>query len=179
LSPQAIADPPVFGRARSAVLHDGKAREFVHRLKYGDRPELARMMGRIMASAGRELLENCNVIVPVPLHRWRLWRRRYNQAAVLAEAIASLSGLDCDTALLRRIRHTRSQTSLTKPQRQDNLRGAFSVPKDARARVTGAKILLIDDVLTSGATANAAARVLLRTGAASVDILTFARVMKD
>ena len=162
LSPAAIADPPVFGRARAVAEYDGTASALVHRLKYGDRLELARALGRMMARAGAELLADADVIVPVPLHRWRLWRRRFNQAMALA-----------------RVKHTRRQVGLTKTQRQENLQGAFRVPAEAKARLKGKRALLIDDVLTTGATANAAARALLRGGAASVDVLAFARVVTD
>ncbi len=178
LSPAAIADPPVFERARSVCTYDDMARKLVQRLKYGDRPELARLMGRMMAATGREILADCDLIIPVPLHRFRLWRRRYNQAAVLASEISQYCDKQWEPFLLARIRHTRSQTSLTRDQRRLNMTGAFRVSEEWRARVKGLKLVLVDDVLTSGATANTAARVLLRTGAARVDILTFARVVK-
>jgi ComF family protein len=179
LSPAAIADPPVFGRARAVAEYDGTASALVHRLKYGDRPELAQALGRMMARAGAELLAEADVIVPVPLHRWRLWRRRFNQAMALARVVAAESGAPCDPFLLGRVRHTRRQVGLTKAQRQENLQGAFRVPAEARARLKGRRVLLIDDVLTTGSTANAAARALLRGGAASVDVLAFARVVTD
>lgn len=179
LSPAAIADPPVFGRARAAAEYDGTASLLVHRLKYNDRPELARALGTMMARAGAELLAEADVIVPVPLHRWRLWRRRFNQAMALAARIAAESGVSCDPFLLERVKRTRRQVGLTRAQRQENLQGAFRVPPDARARLKGRRVLLVDDVLTTGATANAASRALLRGGAASVDILAFARVVTE
>ena len=179
LSPAAIADPPVFERARAVAEYDGTASALVHRLKYGDRLELARALGRMMARAGAELLGEADVIVPVPLHRWRLWRRRFNQAMALARVVSAESGVPCDPFLLARIKHTRRQVGLTKAQRQENLQGAFRVPAEARARLKGKRVLLIDDVLTTGATANAAARALLQGGAASVDVLAFARVVTD
>ncbi len=179
LSPAAIADPPVFGRARAVAEYDGTASALVHRLKYGDRLELARALGRMMARAGGELLREADVIVPVPLHRWRLWRRRFNQAMALARVVSAQSGVPCDPFLLARVKHTRRQVGLTKAQRQENLQGAFRVPADAKARLRGKRVLLIDDVLTTGSTANAAARALLRGGAAAVDALAFARVVTD
>ena len=162
LSPAAIADPPVFGRARAVAEYDGTASALVHRLKYGDRLELARAMGRMMARAGAELLAEADVIVPVPLHRWRLWRRRFNQALALARVVSAESGAPYDPFLLARVKHTRRQVGLTKTQRQENLQGAFRVPAEAKARLKGKRVLLIDDVLTTGSTANAAARALLR-----------------
>jgi ComF family protein len=179
LSPAAIADPPVFERARAVAEYDGTASALVHRLKYGDRLELARALGRMMARAGAELLGEADVIVPVPLHRWRLWRRRFNQAMALAGVVSADSGVACDPFLLARVKPTRRQVGLTRTQRQENLQGAFRVPAEARARLKGKRVLLIDDVLTTGSTANAAARALLRGGAAAVDVLAFARVVTD
>ena len=176
LSPRAMADPPVFGRARAAVLYDGIARDLVHRLKYDDRLDLAPTLVRMMATAGAELLGEADCLVPVPLHRWRLWRRRFNQAALLAQGIAALTDLPADTRTLVRAKATRSQVGLSRAARARNLQGAFRVPKAARPGLQGRRILLIDDVTTTGATANAASRALLRAGAASVDVLTFALV---
>lgn len=179
LSPAAIADPPVFARARAACRFDGAARELVHRLKYGDRIELALTLGRMMAQAGRELLGEAEIVAPIPLHRTRLWSRRFNQAAALADVIAALAGVSLAPALLARVKRTPRQVGLTRSQRADNLQGAFRVPEAMRGQAEGRRVLLIDDVLTTGATANAAARALLRAGAGAVDILTFARVVTD
>jgi ComF family protein len=179
LSPAAIANPPVFGRARAVAEYDGTASLLVHRLKYNDRLELARAMGGMMTRAGAELLDEADVIVPVPLHRWRLWRRRFNQAMALARTVSEESGVTCDPFLLARVKRTRRQVGLTKAQRQENLQGAFRVPPEAKARLKRKRVLLIDDVLTTGSTANAASRALLRAGAASVDILAFARVVQE
>jgi len=179
LSPAAIADPPVFERARAVAEYDGTASLLVHRLKYNDRLELARALGTMMVRAGAELLSDAQVIVPVPLHRWRLWRRRFNQAMALAKVVSSESGVACDPTLLARVKRTRRQVGLTKAQRQENLQGAFRVPPEARARLRDKRVLLVDDVLTTGSTGNAAARALLRGGAARVDILAFARVVQE
>ncbi|HZH09170.1 MAG TPA: ComF family protein [Microvirga sp.] len=179
LSPAALADPPVFNRARAVAEYDGTASLLVHRLKYNDRLELARSLGAMMSRAGAELLAEAQVIVPVPLHRWRLWRRRFNQAMALAAVVSRESAVPCDPGLLARVKRTRQQVGLTKAQRQENLQGAFRVPPEARARLKGKRVLLVDDVLTTGSTANAAARALLRGGAASVDVLAFARVVRE
>ncbi|SCY28091.1 ComF family protein [Microvirga guangxiensis] len=179
LSPAAIADPPVFERARAAAEYDGTASLLVHRLKYNDRLELARALGTMMSRAGAELLTDADVIVPVPLHRWRLWQRRFNQAMALAQVVSQESRVPCDPSLLHRIKRTRRQVGLSKAQRQENLQGAFRVPPDAKVRLKGKRVLLIDDVLTTGSTANAASRALLRGGAACVDILAFARVVTE
>jgi ComF family protein len=179
LSPAAIADPPVFGRARAVCRFDGAARDLVHKLKYGDRTELALSMGAMMAQAGREVLADAEVIVPVPLHRFRLWTRRFNQASALAVVLARQGHAPLAHDALVRVKRTRQQVGLTRAQRADNLQGAFKVRPSARPQLEGRRVLLIDDVLTTGATANAAARALLRGGAAKVDILTFARVVTE
>ena len=178
LSPEAVAAPPVFHRARAvAVFDDGPVRELVHRLKYGDRLELARPMGHWMARAGADLLKGADVLVPVPLHRLRLWSRRFNQAAALAHSISKASHVPVESFALHRIKATPPQVRLTRTQRAENVQGAFQVPDEARARVHDRRIVLVDDVLTSGATLNAAARALSRAGAGSIDVLVFARVV--
>lgn len=175
LSPEAIAHPPVFRRARAVALYDdGPARQLVHRLKYGDRLEVAGLLGRWLARAATDLLGEASVIVPMPLHRERLWRRQFNQAAVLADGLSRVSGLASDPFLLERVRSTTPQVGLSRAQRAANVQGAFKVP--AAAAVRGRTVLLVDDVLTTGATANAAARALLRGGAKAVDLAVFARV---
>jgi ComF family protein len=178
LSPEAIAHPPVYGRARAAVVfEDGPARGLVHRLKYHDRLEVAAPMGAWMARAGAELLAEADCLVPVPLHRARLFARRFNQAAALAHAVSRESGLPVEPLTLTRVKRTSPQVGLSRSQRALNLQGAFAVKPEMRAHVEGRRIVLIDDVVTSGATANAAARALRRAGAAEVDLLAFARVV--
>ena len=178
LSPAAVADPPVFARARAVTTYDeGPARHLVQRLKYADRLDLAPAMARWMARAGAELTAEADMVVPVPLHRWRLWARRFNQAALLAQGVAHQCGLPYAPLALTRVRRTRPQVGLTREARAANVQGAFRLARDAGPQVSGARVLLVDDVLTSGATLNAAARVLLRAGAARVDVLTFARVV--
>ncbi len=176
ISPAALADPPVFARARAVCRYDDAARRLVSRLKYGDRTELSIAMSRLMATAGRELLADADLIMPVPLHRWRLWSRRFNQSALLAQRLGVMTGKPVDMLSLRRVKRTAPQVGLTRDQRRLNLQGAFLLDPDGRRHVEGRRILLIDDVLTTGATANAAARALIRQGAEAVDILTFARV---
>lgn len=178
LSPEVIADPPVWTRARAVARYeDGPARRLVHRLKYADRIELAGPMGRWMARAGAELLADAELLVAVPLHRRRLFSRRFNQAAALADAVARVSGVACDPLALARVKATTPQVGLTRAQRADNLQGAFRTPPERRGVVAGRRVVLIDDVMTSGATANACARALLRAGAERVDALVFARVV--
>jgi ComF family protein len=177
LSMQAIADPPAYGRARAAVRYDDIARTLVHALKYGDRLDLAPTLGRWMVQAGGTLLAEADALVPVPLHWRRLWARRFNQSAALAETIAARAALPVAHAALTRIKSTRQQVGLTASERALNVQGAFRVRAEARAEVAGRRLVLVDDVLTSGATIDACARALLRAGAAAVDVLVFARVV--
>ena len=179
VSPAAIANPPVFARARTVARYDETASLLVHRLKYGDRLDLVRALGGMMARAGAELAAECDVLVPVPLHPVRLWSRRFNQAMELGRVVARRHGLPIEPALLARVKRTRPQVGLSRHQRGENLQGAFRVPDAARARLKGRRVLLVDDVLTTGATANAAARALLRAGASAVDVLTFACVAPE
>jgi ComF family protein len=176
VSAEALADPPPFRRARSAAIYGDVARRLVHQMKYYDRPHVAEPLAKAMRRAGEPLLAEASLIVPVPLYRWRLWRRRFNQAALLAAALSRFSGVACDPFVLQRVKPTRQQVGLSAMQRTENVRGAFRVPKTMRAKVAGRDVLLVDDVYTSGATAKAATRALLRAGAAAVDVLTFARV---
>jgi len=177
LSMEAIADPPAYARARAAVRYDEVARTLVHALKYQDRTDLAPTMGRWMARAGRELLEGADMLIPVPLHWRRAWHRRYNQSGALARAIQDRSGVKLRGDLLARVRATEQQVGLSRAQRASNVQGAFEVSRERRGEVAGRRVIVIDDVLTSGATLDACARALLRAKAAQVDVLVFARVV--
>jgi ComF family protein len=177
LSMEAIADPPAYARARAAVRYDDVARTLVHALKYQDRTDLAPAMGRWMARAGRELLQEADVLVPVPLHWKRGWSRRYNQSGALARVIGRQTGVKLSSEALRRVRPTQQQIGLSRKERASNVQGAFKVAADRQSLIHGRRVVLIDDVLTSGATADACARALLRAKAASVDVLVFARVV--
>ena len=177
LSMQAIADPPAFGRARAAVRYDDVARALVHAFKYGDRLDLAPVLGGWMTRAGAELLDGADALVPVPLHWRRLWTRRFNQSAALAAAISHHCGVAVAHGALRRVKATQQQVGLSRSERAGNVQGAFRVAPDAKAEVAGRRLVLVDDVLTSGATADACARALMRAGAAQVDVLVLARVV--
>jgi ComF family protein len=176
LSMEAIAHPPAYQRARAAVRFDEISRALVHALKYGDRLDLAPMMGRWLALAGRELLGEADALVPVPLHWRRNWARRFNQSGMLAAAVSSQTGVPVAAAALKRVKATLQQVGLSRSERAANIQGAFRVPADGKAAIAGRKLVLVDDVLTSGATAEGCARALLRAGAANVDVLVFARV---
>jgi ComF family protein len=177
LSMEALANPPAYDRARAAVRYDDIARTLVTGFKYGDRLDLAPMMGRWMARAGRELVSDADALLPVPLHWRRLWARRFNQSAALARAISDVCGVPVLDGTLSRVRATPQQVGLSKTERANNVQGAFRVPADQKINVAGRRLVLIDDVLTSGATVDTCARALLRAGAAHVDVVVFARVV--
>lgn len=176
LSMEAIADPPAYQRARAAVRFGEISRTLVHALKYSDRLDLAPMMGHWINHAGREILAKADALVPVPLHWRRLWARRFNQSAMLAAAISAESGVPVAAGVLKRVKPTAQQVGLSRSERAANVQGAFRVPTAGKGQVTGRRLVLVDDVLTSGATVDGCARALLRAGAANVDVLVFARV---
>lgn len=175
LSLEAISAPPSYSRARAAVRYEDISRALVHAFKYADRLDLAPMLARWTAQAGRELLADADALVPVPLHWRRLWARRFNQAAILAERMET--GLPVLHDALKRVRPTEQQVGLTRAERATNVQGAFRVSAAGKAAIRGKRLVLVDDVLTSGATAETCARALLRAGALRVEVLVFARVV--
>lgn len=177
LSAEAIANPPPFERARAAVAYSGVARRMVQSLKYADRTDLAPWMAGWMVRAGADLLADADVVLPVPLHWRRFFLRRFNQSAELARAIAALSGKPFEPTALRRVKMTAQQVGLAREERHNNVRTAFRVPPEHGAVIRGRRILLVDDVYTTGATIFSATKALKRSGAAAVDVLTFARVL--
>lgn len=172
-----IADRPPYGRARAVLGYDEASRTLVGRFKYRDRTEFAESFAGWMARAGHDLIGDCDVVVPVPLHPLRLIMRRFNQAAVLALRLGRRAGVAVTPDLLRRVRFTRPQVGLSAEARRRNVAHVFRLRPRYAGQVKDMRILLVDDVLTTGATAEACARVLLRAGAATVDVLTLARVM--
>jgi ComF family protein len=178
VSAAALADPPPWTRARSAVAYDDASRPIVQALKYRDRHEAASLMTRLMGRAGTQLLAEADFVVPVPLHPLRLWRRRFNQAALIAQRLCADRPLAFQPLILKRARSTRPQVGLDHQARRKNVRGAFVVDERNQLKVAGRRIVLVDDVMTTGATASACTVALQRAGAASVDILTFALVLE-
>jgi ComF family protein len=168
--------PPLWREARAALLYDDAARELILPFKHANRQEIADVLAAHMARAGRPLLSEAQVIVPVPLHRWRLFRRGFNQAALLGRALGKLAGVPTLPDALRRTRRTPLLGPLSATQRATALHGAFAVRPSRAAALRGKHILLVDDVMTSGATAGACAEVLLQAGCAGVDVLVAARV---
>ena len=176
-SMQAISDPPAYARARAAVRYDDIARAMVHALKYGDRLDLAPVMARWMARAGTDLLADAEVVIPVPLHWRRMWARRFNQSAALAKLVAGSRAVPVSYTALKRVKATPQQVGLSKAERAANVQGAFRVDASGKADIARRHVVLVDDVLTSGATVDACSRALLRAGARQVDVLVFARVV--
>jgi ComF family protein len=173
-----IADRPAYGRARAVFAYNEHSRGPVLAFKHADRTDIAPAFARLMMTAGGELLTDATLIVPVPLHRLRLVSRRYNQAALLAHALGRRSNIAVAPDLLVRTRRTSSQGGLGPAARRRNVQGAFAIRSGMAEQVAGARILLVDDVLTTGATVEACTRVLMRAGASQVDVLTLARVVR-
>lgn len=171
-----IADPPAFSRTRAALLYDDSSRDMILRFKHGDQTHAVTTFAPWLARAGQHVLEGADMIVPVPLHRWRLLARRYNQAALLAAAVAKRTGLVHLPDALIRNRATPSQGHRKAVERKANLRGAIKVHPRHAVGLKGKVIVLVDDVMTTGATANECGRILKRAGAADVRVLALARV---
>ena len=171
-----LAKPRAFDAARAACLYDETSRDPILKLKHADRLDLAPMLARWISRAARELIEEADAIAPVPLHRFRLLHRRYNQAAEIARPLAAMTGTPYLPDALVRRRDTATQAGKSGSGRKRNVAAAFEVPASRRKQVEGLRILLIDDVLTTGATAEGCARALKAAGAARVDLAVVARV---
>lgn len=176
LCPECERRPPLWRRGRAAFLYAGQARKLIMGLKYGGRTEHASALARFMAQAGDVLLEPDVVLVPVPVHRWRLWGRGYNQAALMAKALSRRQGLTCYPDALRRRFRTASLAGLSRQGRQRQMAGAIMLQDRYCDVLRGRSVLLVDDILTTGATAEECAKALLENGCVSVDILVAARV---
>ncbi|MEQ1931530.1 MAG: ComF family protein [Parvularculaceae bacterium] len=173
-----IAEPPDFDRARAAVIYDDDSHGLIVSFKHADRTDLTPLLAQWLVRAGTGLLDHASLLVPAPLHPTRLFARRYNQAALLAVAAAKLAGARAEPLALTRTRATPPQKNLSPEARRRNVAGAFGVRADKAALVSGAHVVLIDDVLTTGATMSACARALKKAGARRVDALVLARVVR-
>lgn len=172
-----LAQRPAFDRARAPLVYDEASRALILRFKHGDALHLSRLFAPLLAGAGAALLARADALVPVPLSRRRLWKRRYNQSAELARQLSQQTSIPSLLHMLRRVRATPSQGGLTQAERRKNVKGAFAVADPAQ--IAGKTIVLIDDVMTSGATVNEAAKTLKDAGAARVDVLAIARVPRS
>ncbi len=171
-------DIPLYERARAVFRYDDASRQALLAFKHSDRTDVAPAFAGMMAQAGRELLAEADLIVPVPLHKRRLLARRYNQSALLALALSKIAGVIAAPDLLERTRATPSQGGLGAKARERNVAGAFAVRPKRKPQLAERRVLLIDDVLTTGATVSACTKTLLRGGARAVDVLTLARVVR-
>lgn len=176
ISAAAAAHPPVFDRARAVARYDGLMRAMIHDFKFRDTHHAKRLFGRWLTQCDPILIDQADIIVPIPLARTRLLSRRFNQAQILAREIAQRSGRPMLPTALKRVRATAHQVGLTRLQRERNVAGAFAVNSTYAPQISGRAILLVDDVMTTGATASAAAKVLKAAGAQRVDVLVLALV---
>lgn len=174
-----MAKAPSYDKARAAFRYDDASGKLITAFKYSDRTHGANAYAAWLARAGRELIEKSDMLVPVPLHRYRLFTRRYNQAALLSASLRKQCGLPHMPDLMRRVRHTKPQASLTRKERRRNVRGAFIVAPKHADTVRGKSVLLIDDVTTTGATVEACAKALKKAGAAQVFVLTLAKTVVE
>jgi ComF family protein len=172
-----MAEPPAYDRLRAAVAYGDMARAVALKLKYGGRPGVAETMARFIE---RHLdASPATILAPVPLHRWRIWRRGYNQSALIAGALARRAGLVAQLDLVERVKATPVLRGMNPRERKAAVRGAFRINPKRKAALQGKAVILVDDVYTSGATVNACARILRRAGAARVDVLCWARVVRE
>ena len=172
---QCMAEPPAFDRLRAAVAYGDISRAVALKLKYGGRPGIAETMAALMLRH----VDAGDLFVPVPLHRWRIWRRGYNQAALIATALARRTGGEGRLDLLERVKATPALRGLGRRARRDAVRGAFRIDRRRKEEIKGRAVTLVDDVYTSGATANACAGALRRAGAVRVNVLCWARVVRE
>lgn len=170
--------PPVYDRSRAAIRYSEASRKLVLDFKHGGRTDGLRFFAAQMSRVGRPLLENADMLMPVPLHKARLRKRRFNQAALLARALSKQTGIPYETDALFRAKNTPSQGSQTFLGRKRNVAGAFEIAPNMRAHVKGARIVIIDDVQTTGSTLEACARPLIKAGATHVDALSLMRVVR-
>ena len=175
---ECLRGTPPFERARAVLRYDDASRDLVISLKHGDRTDAAPSFGQWMARAATDVLAGADLVAPVPLHRTRLIARRFNQSALLAHAIGREAGVRVIPDLLLRTRATPSQGALSASQRRRNVQGAFAAHPGRAETLPGRRVTLVDDVYTTGATAGACTRALMRAGAAAVDVVTLARVVR-
>jgi len=170
--------PPSFDSARAALKYNDASRSLILGFKHGDKTHAVQVFAPWLKRSGAEMLERADILVPVPLHRWRLLRRRYNQAALIAKGLSQYCGIAHMPDALGRVRATTSQGHLGRGERAKNVRGAFQVSPSRLADIKGKSVVLVDDVYTSGATVMECTKALKKAGAAEVHVLTLARVVR-
>lgn len=169
--------PPPYTTARSPLAYNDAARDLVLGFKHGDKTYAVQTFLPWLERAGADMLAGADALIPVPLHYWRMVKRRYNQAGIIAQALAHSAGVPVMKDVLARSRHTPSQGHLSRNLRSENVGGAFAVPSHKASKIAGKTLILIDDVYTTGATVKECTKILLENGAAAVHILTVARVI--
>ena len=174
-----LTRPPKYTQARSALIYDDASRPLILSFKHGGKTDNLARFAAQLRRVGHDMLETADYIVPVPLHKSRRLKRRYNQSVLLARALAKITTVPFDSDILRRVKPTPSQGGQSAAGRRRNVKGAFAVPIHRKERLKGSHIILIDDVMTTGATVEACASVLLRSGAKRVDVLCLARVIRS
>ena len=176
ICPACTNDKPEFKKAVAVCKYEGAGRKIAIKLKFGDSTNLAPYMAKMMSTAGRDLISECEIIAPVPLHYRRKLKRKYNQASMLALNIAKITGKAYAPKLLKRVKATKQQTKLSKKARKENVQDAFAA---ANMDIKGKKVLLVDDVMTTGATMSECAKALKTAGAKKVCCVVFARVVAE
>lgn len=170
--------PPPFDQARSCLIYNDASRDLILGFKHADKLHITRAFTPWMARTGKDMLQEADALIPVPLHRWRLLRRRYNQAAILAKALSVQTSVRWWPDALSRVRATPTQGHLKAKDRAENVRNAFMLTPSYTARIAGKSLVLIDDVFTTGSTVKECASVLKKAGAERVDVLTLARTVR-
>ena len=168
---------PEFETARSAIIYNDMARKLITGFKHADHLHILPSFLPWLITAGTDIWPKADMFIPVPLHPWRLIKRRYNQAAIIADALAKHMNRPCYKAVLKRVRYTRSQGHMSRSEREENMKNAFAVPDKKCALIDGKSVVLVDDVHTTGATVRSCAKILLESGASSVHIITIARAL--
>ncbi|HEY1096314.1 MAG TPA: ComF family protein [Alphaproteobacteria bacterium] len=173
-----ISDPPPFKIARSALYYDDASSPLILKFKHADRTLLAPLLAQWLQHCAPVDIRDADYIIPVPLHRWRLLKRRYNQAAELARSLSIKTSIPWLPHTLQRKRATESQGHKSATERHDNVRNAFRIPDTAKAKLKGKKIVIVDDVYTTGATLKACCKTLHKAGAKEIIVLTLSRVAR-
>jgi ComF family protein len=178
ICPSCAGKPPLYDQARAALVYNDQSRDLILRFKNGDQTHAVRSFTPWLRRAGADMLTRADIIIPVPLHPFRLIRRRYNQSALLAQDLSKQSGAACYVDGIRRTKHTKVQGHLTYKKRYKNVRNVFDIKEKYRGDLDGKDIVLVDDVLTTGATVNECCKVLRSAGAETISVLTVARVVR-